>query len=383
MSIGLPLALRSLIVGSGLSLALLSGCGSKDQAGGPPSTSLRAVRLQTGTFKPGNNYISSLQSTEVATVRPQIQGRIVRIIPADGSPISKGELIAELDDGQQQAQYQQALAESKLAKVTAERTVYLWKNGAASSEQRDQDVSAAAAAAENAANLKADLAYKFLRSPIDGILGDILPEVGDVLDANDPLVTVASNKRLWTRLAVPSSLAYRVRLGQEVELTAPGNPPLRKTGRISFVAPNVDPQSQTLLLKAVFDNTDGSLRTGQVVKTRLISSQLQALSVPVSAVNFQAGQAFVFRILEANVALRELEKDPSILPTLINQLKALAPTTLVAVQTPIQLGVLENNQYPLVKGLNPGDLVATSNTSNLQTGSVVTISKTPIKQQAS
>lgn len=374
---------RLWLLGSGLSLAVLSGCGPTKPAEGPPPTSLQAVRVQAGSFQPGNNYISVLQSLQVATVRPQIQGRVVRIAMADGAAVAKGDLIAVLDDEQQQAQYRQAQAEADLAKVTAERSQFLWQNGAVSSEQRDQDVSAAVAAAENAANLKANLAYKFLRSPIDGNLADILPEVGDVLEENDPVVTVASNRQLWTRLDVPSSLAYRVRLGQQVDLTAPGNPPLRKTGTISFVAPNVDPQSQTLLVKAVFDNTDASLRTGQVVKTRLIFSDLQAISVPVEAVTIQAGQAFVFRILKADVALGELQKDPTISSELIDDLKKLPATAQVAVQTPIEVGTLEGKSFPLRKGLDRGDLVAISNTSNLRTGSEVKLAKAAAQEQGS
>jgi len=68
-------------------------------------------------------------------------------------------------------------------------------------------VSKAEASAEEVCNLEADLAYKFLRAPISGVLGDINPE------ESDTLVTVTVNDRLWIRLDAPSTLGCRLPSG--------------------------------------------------------------------------------------------------------------------------------------------------------------------------
>ncbi|QEY32503.1 efflux RND transporter periplasmic adaptor subunit [Synechococcus sp. RSCCF101] len=343
--------------------------------GGPPATLLKVATVQPGQFEAANSYTAVLQSLEVATVRAQIQGRVIRLAAADGTPIQKGQLIAVLDDKQEQAQYRQALATAEFDRITAERQQFLLQNGATTAEDRDQAVSEAQASAEQVRNLEADLAYKFLRAPISGILGDINPEVGDLLEEGDTLVTVAANNRLWIRLDVPSTLGYRLRPGMRVDLLAPGNPPLRKSGAVSFVAPDVDPESQTVLVKATFDNRDGALRTGQVVSARLVLEQGQALSVPVEAVNVKAGQAFVFRVMPADQAIRTLKADPSIPSAVIDPLEKLPASSLVAVETPVALGQIDGTRYPVQKGLSSGDRVAISNTSNLRTGSTVTLQR--------
>jgi RND family efflux transporter MFP subunit len=354
--------------------ALGFGCGrGEGPPGGPPATLLRAATIQPGSFDDGVAYTAVLQSLDVATVRSQIQGRVVRLAAAEGAVVRPGQLIAVLDDTQQQAQLRQARARAEFDRVSAERQEFLFGNGATTAENRDLAVSQAQASAEEVVTLQAELAYKFLRAPIGGVVGEIVPEVGDLLEEGDTLVTVASNDRLWVRLDVPSTLAFRVRPGLRVDLEAPGDPPIRKSGAVSFVAPNVEADSQTLLVKAGFDNRDGALRTGQVVSARLVFERRRALSVPVEAVNIKAGQAFVFRLMPAGAAVRALRNDTSVPAAVVDPLEALPPQTLVAVETAVTLGPIDGAGYPLLQGLAGGDRVAVSNTANLRTGSTVTL----------
>ena len=86
---------------------------------------------------------------------------------------------------------------------------------------------------------------------------------------------------------MPGELAYRMKLGLPVELIAPGQPPYKAQGTVSFIAPSLDRQSQTLLVKATFDNPDGLMRDQQRVSAVLSFGSKTLLSVPVGAVLLQ------------------------------------------------------------------------------------------------
>ena len=127
------------------------------------------------------------------------------------------------------------------------------------------------------------------------------------------------------------------------------------------------------MVKASINNQDNSLRTGQVVSARLIYETKKELSVPAQAVIIIANQAFVYKIANSEVALKLIGNGQETDPTLIQKIKCFPRNTLVAMETPIKLGPLIENSYPLSEGFESGSTVATSQTRFLSTGTAVKV----------
>jgi len=128
-----------------------------------------------------------------------------------------------------------------------------------------------------------------------------------------------------------------------------------------------------LLVKAVFNNPDGKLLNGQRLRTRVLIKAKQELSVPFAAVTQTSGQSFVFRLgsfeeLKANPGKAEIDK----LSKAIEAGKIPASTQF-AIQTPVKIGELENDLFPITEGLKPNAKVATTNLLNLKHGMPVQI----------
>ena len=124
---------------------------------------------------------------------------------------------------------------------------------------------------------------------------------------------------------------------------------------------------------AQFPNPDGKLRNGQRLRTRVqLESRLQP-SVPFAAVTQTSGQSFVFRL----GTLQELEAQPG--KADLTRIKrgidrgVIPSSTLFALQTPVNLGPLQNNRYPVTRGLTVGQKVITSNLLSLRHGVPVTV----------
>jgi len=358
-------------------LLLLAGCGPKQ-----PQRQPTAVQVQTigsAEFNPSIDVISRLSSTTDVSLRPEADGRVVKILVKQGQKVKAGEPILVLDNVQQTAALDSAKAEARKDRLNAERYVFLNEQGAVSTKQRDAYVTQAIQSAERVRSDAATLGYKYVTSPIDGEIGDLdTVKLGDYVRKGQAITGIVDNSTLWTLMDVPATEASRVALNQKVLLRTQGNPPVEGSGKVVFISPyfGVSGNSSspnTVLVKAAFPNLTGKLKTGQYVLNRIITGSQQALSVPVSAVLMQAQQPFVYRIVRLSEALPKIKASKTVPEKQKKRLASMPGSTPIVVQTSVQLGDLQHNRYPVRSGLKAGDQVVVSNTALLRTGLPVTI----------
>ena len=183
-------------------------------------------------------------------------------------------------------------------------------------------------------------------APITGIIGNIPAKVGDFVSKVDTLTTLIQNQSLEINLSIPLERGPELRLGQRVEGTDnQGN--VLGTGRISFISPQVSTTSQSLLAKAVFDNSEGQLRDGQFIRAKLIWNTRPGILIPTTAISRVAGETFVF-VAEGQ-----------------------APSKLIARQKPVKLGEIQGNKYRVLEGLKQGEKIVVSGLLNLTDGAPI------------
>jgi RND family efflux transporter MFP subunit len=346
-----------------IALPLLVGCrrpGDERPAAAPLSVSAETV--SASPFSTTVDTVSTLEAIEEVRLASQADGRIRDLRVSQGSPVRAGQVVLVLDQVQARADVARLRAQAQTDQINYERYAFLARQGAVSAEQRDEFRLRAVASREQLQALEADLAFRDVRAPISGVVADLQVKVGDVIEDNEPFTTIVRNDRLQARLEVPALYAERVRPGQTVLLLDPESKQELGRGRVNAVDPLIDATSQFLLAKAEFDNAGGRLRSGQRSLTRLVLEERRELSVPFQAVTQQSGQAFVF----VPGSLAELEANPGRVD--LESLRQLPPDTRFAIQVPVQLGPLQNNRYPVLGGLAPGQAVITSKLINLRHG---------------
>ncbi len=314
----------------------------------------RTAKLQTvGEF---TEYLASLISRDSAVLQPDVEGQITRIFVHSGQRVKPGELILEINPLKQQATVQTTQANQRareaaleLARQDLQRTQGLFKEGIIARQQLDQaqanyDAAIANVNANQASirEQQEQLHYFTIRAPSDGIVGDIPVHVGDRVTAQTVLTSVTKGGQLEAYIYVPAEKAAEAKAGSEVSIAADDNqPPVLTT--VSFVSPRVDPQSQLLLLKAMVPNNNGRFKNEQEVHARVYWKQMNAPTIPVTAVIRLGSQAFAF------VVESEGGKD-------------------IAHQRPIQLGQVNGNEYVVLDGIKAGDRVVVSGTQMLGDG---------------
>jgi multidrug efflux pump subunit AcrA (membrane-fusion protein) len=213
----------------------------------------------------------------------------------------------------------------------------------------------------NVNEVEAQLQYYTINAPFSGIVGNIPVKVGDYVNNSTQLLNFTQNKRLEVEIAVPLERANDLGEGMQVQLLDAQNKVLQ-TGRIFFIAPNVDPQAQSVLAKAVFENPRGRLRADQYTRARVIWSTRPGVLVPTSVISRLGGRDFVF------VAT----------PFKNSGCKALAqsdfggkgqqpdPEQIVAAQKPVKLGKIIGNDQEILEGLSVNERIVTSGILQLQ-----------------
>lgn len=199
-------------------------------------------------------------------------------------------------------------------------------------------------------SISQDLAFTTLKAPISGIVGSFLQKKeGDFISTGETLTTLTNNQAFNLNISIPTEYKGQLRIGLPVEaVNIDNNPGVR--GQITFISPNVNQNTQSILVKVTFLN-DGSLRNDQYVKVRVIWDEKPGVLVPTTAVTSLGGQKFVF--------VAENAKTPE------------GQESLVARQKPIQVGTIQGQAYQVVGGIKPGEKVVLTRILDLRNGTAI------------
>ena len=356
---------------------LLAACGGQQQA--RPPLPVQVESIGEAEFNPSIEVISQLSSTTDVALRPETDGRVVKILATQGQQVKAGQPILVLDNVQLTAALDASKAEARKDRLNAERYIFLNQQGAVSTRDRDFYVTEAIKSRDQVRASAANLGYKYVTAPISGEIGDLdTVKLGDYVKQGQAITGIVDNSTLWTLMDVPATQASRVANGQSVQLITQGNPPVTGLGKVVFISPyfgvsGSSSSPNTVLVKAAFPNLTGKLKTGQYVRNRIITGSSIQLSVPVTAVLMQAQQPFVYRVVPLAQVMAKLKASTTIPEAQKKKLEALPGNTSIVLQTPVQLGQLQANRYPLLSGLQRGDRVVVSNTALLRSGLPVKI----------
>ncbi|MBR8837447.1 MAG: efflux RND transporter periplasmic adaptor subunit [Stigonema ocellatum SAG 48.90 = DSM 106950] len=374
---------------------------------GPPPASVKLATVQAGTIEDSSEFIASLESRQSVKLQPRIQGQVTQIFVRPGTDVPVGAAILQIDPKQQQASVnslsaaaegaksQLANARAQLTSLEAERLSNeadvklnqqeyqrysnLAAQGAVARQISDQylnkrDVAQATlratigkiqaqqatiAQAEksiqqaqaNTNQQQVQLQYYKITAPFRGTVGEIPVKVGDFVNTSTQLTTITENQPLEVNISVPIERGTQLHKGMPVEvLDAQG----RSLGisRVFFIAPNVNNNNQSILIKALFDNSKGQLRADQFAQARVIWNQRVGVLIPTTAVSPVAGENFVY-------VTQMTKQSPQGKPQ------------LVARQKRVKLGNIRGNNYQVLQGLEPGEKIIVSGLLNLRDGAPI------------
>jgi len=287
--------------------------------------------------------IGNVEAYATISIRSQVTGQLENIAFREGDFVKKGELLFTLDRrpfeaalaqaeanltrdkallAQSEAQLARDASNAEYMQLTAERQAQLVQRGIISRDQAEQsraqaDATAAVVKADRASiesaraqlvaqqaavdAARVSLDYTSIKSPIDGRTGNLSVKVGSLVTANNTeLITVARVEPVYVTFSVPATHLPTIKrhltsdplqviaVPQDADATA-------ATGKLTFVDNAVDMTTDTIKLKATFDNTDRRLWPGQFARVTLrLATLSHALVVPSQAVQTGQDGQYVF-----------------------------------------------------------------------------------------
>ena len=357
----LPLGLSATaLTMSLLALMTMTTACAKNNAAKAGAPQAMPVQVKTAALQKVDDtteYVATLKSRDSAVVMPQVEGIITQIFVRSGDRVADGARLMQIDPAKQQATVKSQenarnaqLAQLKWAQQNYERVSGLANAGVVSRQDLDQARSTLDQAQEQLHSLDAQvneqqvqLHYFQVVAPRAGIVGDIPVRVGDRIVTTTQLTTVDRPGSLEAYIYVPIEKSGQLKMNLPVQIVD-GTGKVLASSRITFLSPQVDNTTQTVLAKALIANSNDALRTAQFIRARVVWGSDQKPVVPVVAVSRIGGVYFAF--------VAEPDQKGG----------------YVVHQKPLQVGQIVGNDYVVLDGVKPGDKVVVSGTQFLIDG---------------
>jgi multidrug efflux system membrane fusion protein len=289
-------------------LMMFSACTKKKPA--PPRTVPVIVESADRKNVPLQlKAIGNVEAYNGVSIKALVGGEVEGVYFQEGQEVKKGDLLFKIDPAPYEAALRQAeatlakdIAQAKNAEEQAKRYAILVQKDYVSRDQYDQlranaDALAAVADADraNVENARLQLSYCTIKSPINGRAGSVLINAGNIIKANDlVLTTINQIVPIYVSFSVPEqNLAdikkYTASRELKVEAIIPGDDKRPARGELTFIDNAVDRTTGTIRLKGTFENRDRRLWPGQFVDVVLtLTTEQNRVVVPSQAV--QTGQ---------------------------------------------------------------------------------------------
>jgi multidrug efflux system membrane fusion protein len=296
----------------------------KAEKKGPPAVPVTIATVAQETVPVRLLAIGNVEAYQTISLKARVDGQIVDVNFREGQPVRKGDVLFRIDARPYQAALRQAeanalrdIAGRDQARSQEKRYQELLDKNFISKEAYAQirtnaaTAEATAKASEAALeNARLNVEYTTIAAPIDGYVGKVLLQAGNLVRANDanPLVVINQVKPIYVNFAVPEQNLTEVRQYMAkgtlpVEALPPDPKAAPATGKLIFVDNAVDPSTGTIRLRAQFDNTDALLWPGQFVNVRVqLYEQPDALIVPSQAVQSGPEGQYVYVVGAEQVA---------------------------------------------------------------------------------
>jgi membrane fusion protein (multidrug efflux system) len=263
--------------------------------------------------------VGTLEAEQSVKVQPKRAGRVVELAMAEGVWVTAGTALARLDARDLRARLDQTRAAETEAEIRVanasrqfERTRQLREQGIAAVQQYDDlkaELDRAAASLEvahaNRAFAEAELAETVILAPFDGVLGRQLVDVGAFVKDGDTLTSIVDADPVEIVFAVPERHAPEIKNGQDVAVAVASYAGRAFPGKVTFIAPEVDPVNRTVIVKAVLPNADLALRPGQFATVALtLAHHADAAVVPEEAIVPSGDQTYVYVVEDGKAHAR-------------------------------------------------------------------------------
>jgi RND family efflux transporter MFP subunit len=354
-----------------LSLAILSGCESKEVKPTPPPPGVTVTPVVQKDVDIRQEWVGTMAGNTDADIRPKVEGFLLKRLYTEGSYVKKGQPLFQLDRRQGEAAVQQAQGNLERAKavlaqtqIDVNRYTPLVAQRAVSQAELDKAQSSKRAATaevdgDQAAldNANLNLGWTTVTSPISGVAGIAKVGIGDLMTPNTVMTTISNVDPIYVDFSISEQDWLRFNreqsgraAGQVLQMFLGDGTLYPRIGQALLVNREVDSHTGTIQVRASFPNSGNVLRPGQYARIRAIAEVRKgALLVPQQSISELQG---------------------------IYQVGVVNADNTVTIKT-VKLGPQFSDMWIVESGLQAGEQVVVDGLQRVRSG--MTVTPTPFK----
>ena len=320
----------------------------------PPPEAVTTVRASQEQWPATVEAVGSVAAVQGVTISADLPGLVSQIAFESGRKVRAGDVLLRLDTRQEQAQLAAADAQRKLTTVNFERMKGLRDQGITSQADFDRAAAEYKQATAKTGETRATIGRKTIRAPFSGVLGIRQVNLGQYLNAGDPIVPLQSLDPIYVNFSVPQQQVGQLQAGAQVRVTARDVEDAAATGTITAINSVVDEATRNVEVQATLANPEGRLRPGMFVEAAVVlGAGTPVVALPTSAVAYAPYGNSIF---------------------VVGDVKGPDGKTYKGVrQQFVKLGGARGDQVAVLSGVKAGEEVVTSGVFKLRSGAAVVV----------
>lgn len=269
-----------------------------------------------------------IEPNRVVTVSAEQDASIDRILPEEGDTVEPNDLLVQLNTDLIRPQFETAKARYERDKIEYKRMESLVKTDAAPQQDLDNATSSLAASRAAFEEARARLDRTRILSPAHGVLNDLPVEEGEYVSSGTPVAEIVEIDTVKVVVDIPEKDIAFFSVGQQAEILASVKDCEESVvGKITYISQLANSQTRSTPIEIALDNSNGLLRSGQIVRARLTRRVLdQAIMIPLLAVIPQEVGYSVYVVEDSKAERRD-----------------------------VQLGIIQGDRIQILSGLKGGE----------------------------
>lgn len=305
---------------------------------------VEAVELEYETIEDRIFSSGTVQANELVELTVEASGIVTDVFFEEGREVRRGDLLVKINDSELQAQKQRALYRLNLAQQREERQRRLLERGGISQDDYDATLNELNVFRAEVQLIEAQIEKTEVHAPFSGLIGLKYISTGSYLTPASRIASLQEVNPIKIDFSIPERFISSVDVGDEIQFTVQGVDSTF-TGQVYAIEPRIDPETRTLQIRALSDNSDQLLFPGAFANIVLILDEIDdALMVPTIAIVPELNSQKVFLVRDGRVE-----------------------------ESRIRTGIRRSDKVQIIDGAEAGDIILTTGLLQVRPGMEVEI----------
>lgn len=315
-------------------------------AGGGPVIPVVATPSRIEHLSLEVEALGTARASESIDVTAKVSNLVTAIRFTEGQQVRKGDVLVELDGAQARADLAVADAALKESASQLQRSRELYETKVLSDQQIEQIESTYSANVARVAAARSRLSDTIIRAPFDGRVGLRRASVGGLVAPGTVITTLDDTSTIKLDFTVPERVVAAMKPGLTLEARSVAYPDRVFEGKVASVDSRVDPNTRSVIVRALVPNGEGLLKPGMFLNVHLSRGTADVLVVPEESLVPEQGDVFVYVVQDGKASKRR-----------------------------IQTGQRAVGTVQVTDGLQAGEIVVTEGTQKLRDGVSVSVTE--------